>query len=130
VQHDLRGVFGKRRPHGTSRFAIMNLLADFRDELATEFAWAEFACFEDLFESLPRLRDEAAVLHKQHGELFVEACRMADQALELLSCRGTLAAFREIARRYRDFDALFVLYQARENELITRAYYDDIGVAD
>ncbi len=131
LQHELRSLFGATRPHGTSRFMIMSMLADFRDQLATEFAWEErFTCFEELYECLPRLRDEATVLHTQHGELFVEACKMADQALELLSCQGTLVAFRRIAQGFRHFDALFVLHQARENELITRAYYDEIGVGD
>jgi FKBP-type peptidyl-prolyl cis-trans isomerase 2 len=131
LQHELRNVFSSTRPHGTSRFAIINMLADFRDQLGTEFAWKErFAYFEDLFESLPRLRDEAGVLHLQHCELFVKACRMADEAVELLSCQGTLPAFRRIARSYQNFDALFLIHEARENELVTRAYYDDVGVCD
>jgi hypothetical protein len=55
---------------------------------------------------------------------------MADEALELLSQRGTLAAFRRIAGGFWRFDALYVLHEARDTELMTRAYYDDVGVGD
>jgi peptidylprolyl isomerase len=129
LQQELRKVCALHRRSRVSRFAMMDLLAQFRDQLGMHFALEEaFAYFDDLLTVAPDLCEQADLLTAEHSKLFVEVCRLADDALDLACRSGVRGTFRGIARAYRAFDDRFQDHEARENELITRSFYHDIGV--
>jgi len=131
LQRELREIFSVDRPLGVSRFAIIDLLAELRDHLATHFALEEaFGYFDDPADVAPHLSEEAEALRAQHSELFVEVCRLADRAMDLLGEHATLANYREIARMFREFDARLRRHEVQENNLIMLAFNNDIGTGD
>ena len=131
LQRELREIFSMDRPLGVSRFAIIDLLAELRDHLATHFALEEaFGYFEDPIDAAPHLSEQAEALRAEHSELFVRVCELAERAVDLLGDAGTLPGYRQVARLFRDFHQRLRTHEAQENELIMLAFNRDIGIGD
>jgi hypothetical protein len=131
LQAQLRDVFRRSRLLGISRNNLLDLLEEYRDQLATHFALEEaFGYFDDPADAAPQLSEELDGLRGQHSDLFREVCRIVDRAIDVLGGHGSLLGFREIARWFREYDQRFGQHEARENELILQAFNDDIGVGD
>jgi hypothetical protein len=131
LQRELREIFSADRPLGVSRFTLIDLLAELRDLLATHFALEEaFGYFDDPIDVAPQLSDQAEELRAEHSELFVEACHLADRAVDLLGEHGTLSGYRQVARMFRDFDHRLKVHEKEETDLIMLAFNNDIGIGD
>lgn len=131
LQQELREVFTADRPLGVSRFTLIELLSELRDHLATHFALEEaFGYFDDPVDAAPHLCEEAERLRAQHCELFIEVCRLVDRAVDRLSDQGTIRGYRQVAYEFHRFDAQLQEHERRENELIMRAFNNDIGIGD
>ena len=131
LQRELREIFAVDRPLGVGRFTIIDLLSELRDHLATHFALEEaFGYFDDPIDVAPHLCEQAETLRAEHSELFVQVCRLADQAVDLLGEQGTLQGYRQVARAFREFDRRLRTHEAAENELIMLAFNRDIGIGD
>jgi len=131
LRRELREIFAFDRPLGVSRFTIIELLAELRDHVATHFALEEaFGYFDDPLDAAPHLCEQAEALRAEHCDLFLDICRVADQAVELLTEHASLVNYRQVARAYRAFDRRLQIHEARENHLIMQAFQSDLGVGD
>src|SRR5438128_1488786 len=129
LERELREVFSADRPLGVSRFAIIDLLSELRDHLATHFALEEaFGYFDDPIDVAPHLGEQAETLRAEHSELFVQVCELAERAVDLLGDSGTLAGYRQVARMFRAFHQRLRTHEAQENELIMLAFNRDICI--
>lgn len=129
---ELRRVLGGRgRAYAISRHALIEMLSDFRDQLATHFALEEaFGYFDEPLIAAPRLAERAEVLRQDHAGLFVRLCGLVDQAEDTFQREPHERACRLIAEQFRQFDADLQAHEQAENELIMEAFNADIGVGD
>ena len=131
LQRELREIFSADRPLGVSRFAIIDLLAELRDHLATHFALEEaFGYFDDPIDAAPQLCEQAESLRAEHSDLFIQVCGLAEHAVDLLGDHGKLGGYRHVARMFRDFDHRLRTHESQENALIMQAFNRDIGIGD
>lgn len=129
---ELREVLGERgSPEWLTRYALIEKLGNFRDQLATHFALEEaFGYFDEPLKAAPQLAERAEELRQQHADLFVRLCRLVDQAEDDYQREPHERAFRLIAERFHQFDADLQVHEQAENELIMEAFNADIGVGD
>ncbi|MDA7980407.1 MAG: hemerythrin domain-containing protein [Pirellulales bacterium] len=102
-------------------------LGQLRDQLAIHFSLEEaFGYFEDPLRIAPRLSEQAEELRLQHGDLYSQASALAD----LADSRSRDSNATEVWEGFAVFDAALQEHEARENELIMRAFTVDLGVGD
>lgn len=114
-----------------SRRKIVDLAEGLRDRLALHFALEEaYGYFEDPVSVAPRLCEEAEALRAEHADLFVQLCRLADDAEALPSGNSSSKAIRRWLDGLHAFCDRLRRHESREHELIMQAFCDDIGVGD
>ena len=107
------------------------LLERLRDRLAMHFALEEaYGYFQDALSAAPRLSEEAETLRGEHSTLFVQLCQIVDQVDGLRHHETPIWRLPMLVERLLKFDARFQQHEAAENELIQRAFQQDIGVGD
>jgi len=115
--------------HVVRRWA--DLLADLRDRLAMHFALEEaYGYFEDAIDVAPRLSEAAIALRDQHRELYVACCDLADAADALAHRHHHAADCERIVEAFLAFEADLTRHERTENDLIQKAFTDEIGAAD
>lgn len=111
--------------------ALAELMSQLRDQLATHFSLEEFfGYFDDAVDTAPRLSTEAEVLRCQHEALYLSISRLAEDSERLLYGPIPDNAMSALARRFHAFYKELKTHEESENELIMRAFYEDIGVGD
>lgn len=111
--------------------ALAALMSRLRDQLATHFSLEEFfGYFDDAVDSAPRLSAEADVLRSQHETLYLTISKLAEDAERLLYGPVPNNGLSALATRFQAFYEELTRHEDSENELIMRAFYDDIGVGD
>ncbi len=111
--------------------ALAELMSRLRDQLATHFSLEEFfGYFDDAIDAAPRLSAEADVLRCQHEALYLTITELADDAERLLYGPVPDDTVSGLAKRFQAFYEQLMAHEESENELITRAFYEDIGVGD
>ena len=132
LKYQLEAVFHRDRLLGISRFALAELLGEFRDQLATHFALEEaFGYFDDpVVDVAPHLSEHVDALRSEHADIFQDVCRLADDADDVLRRQPDIEDFCELADRFCELDAWLARHEADENELIMNAFNADIGVGD
>ena len=111
--------------------ALAELMSRLRDQLATHFSLEEFfGYFDDAIDTAPRLSAEADVLRCQHETLYLSISGLADDAERLLYGPVPDNALSALATRFQVFYEELTRHEESENDLIMRAFYDDIGVGD
>jgi hypothetical protein len=127
----LRAVLSSPRWWDVLENPFEDLLCRLRDQVAMHFALEEFyGYFDNPQEVAPRLSERVEALRRQHEQLYLEICYLAEEADKVRhrECRKDLLA--DLGLRFRDFDAAFQYHEACENELLLEAFDDDIGVGD
>jgi hypothetical protein len=108
-----------------------SLLGDLRDQLAMHFSLEEcYGYFDSPLDVTPRLSARAESLRNQHRELYLEACRLAEEAERVRYGEAPKSVLAELGLKFRDFDARFQYHEALENELLLEELQQDIGVGD
>lgn len=106
-------------------------LADLRDQLAMHFALEDaYGYFEDAVMQAPRLCQRAEALHRQHIGLFLDICRIADRADQLLHHKPASQQLHQLSDGFFAFVEQFEIHEHLEDALIMAAFEDDIGVGD
>lgn len=126
---DVRGCFADGQAPDARR--VVELMADLRDQMALHFALEEaYGYFDDPVAGAPHLGERAEELRLEHRTLYVKMSDLAEY-VEQLQRRDRLGALMDqVSRRFKNFDELFHRHEVQENELITEAYDEDIGVGD
>lgn len=115
-------------PH-RRRFA--DRLAQLRDQLAMHFALEEaYGYFDDPLSVAPRLCGEAEHLRAQHATLYLELCRLTDEAERIVYQHAPLRESVALAEAFDEFHTELQEHEERENDLILAAFDDDLGVGD
>ena len=129
---ELRAVLAFRNAQRSlSRHELLERLEDLRDQLATHFALEEaFGYFDEPLVAAPRLAAKAEELRRQHADLFVQFCRLVDDAQDAYQREPHPKAFHFVGYRFEQFDDAFQAHEQAENELILEAFNADIGVGD
>jgi len=110
---------------------VAELLARLRDQLAMHFTLEEaYGYFDDPINTAPRLLERAEVLRSEHTSLFLELCRMVEEAEGLADHPRSFEIFKRLSIQFQSFHVRFQKHEACENELIFEALDDDIGVGD
>ncbi len=113
------------------RRELFELVVRLRDQLAMHFALEEaFGYFNDAIDTAPHLSEKAEDLKADHGRLFVEICRICDEAEAVLHAAGSMREIAAVADLFDAFASRFHDHEARENQLILEAFDDDIGCGD
>lgn len=111
--------------------SVVDLLWRLRDQLAMHFSLEDaFGYFDDAIAEAPRLSEQAEFLRRQHDDLFLQVCELVEESEQLLYGDGSSRHRAALAERYFAFYGAFREHESRENELILRAFDDDIGVGD
>jgi hypothetical protein len=111
--------------------ALTDLMSRLRDQLATHFSLEEFfGYFDDAIDAAPRLSAEADLLRCQHEDLYLSITELAEDAERLLYGPVPENALSDLAKRFQAFYEQLMAHEESENELIARAFYEDIGVGD
>jgi len=112
-----------------SRDAYM-LLSRLRDQLAMHFSLEEaYGYMDDAVNIAPRLSESE--LKCEHGDMYLELCKIVDSAEEFIYVPPDEEAFRRVvAERFADFDERLARHEEAEQQLILAAFDDDIGVGD
>lgn len=106
-------------------------LAELRDQLAMHFALEDaYGYFEDAVLQAPQLCQRAEALHQQHIGLFLDICRIADKADQLLHFKHESQQLHQLSRAFFEFVDQFETHERLEDALILAVFEDDIGVGD
>ena len=109
----------------------LQLLAAFRDQLATHFTLEEsYGYFEDPIQVAPWLSNTANKLRKQHSSLYVEITRIVElgETYEYEECLRR--HWRNLTQSFCAFDDKLDEHESAENQLIQEALLQDIGIGD
>jgi len=109
---------------------LAKVTAQLRDRLAFHFTLEEsYGYFEDPVSVAPRLCEAAEDLRSEHGRLYSHIAQVADDADGCHHAADEMAC-GELRASCRKFVRCFEEHEARENELISRAFNEDIGECD
>ena len=98
---------------------LVESLAELRDQFALHFALEEaYGYFEDAVSGAPWLHRRAEALRSEHRQLFLDLCRLEDQAERLLYHEAPHRALTSLVHSFHDFHERFCEHEARENDLI------------
>jgi hypothetical protein len=111
--------------------ALIDLLCQFRDQLALHFALEEaYGYFDDPVEVAPQLGRRAEQLRGEHKGLYLDFCDLVDRAERMFYDEQHAALALWIGPEFLAFDERLRSHEEREKELIFEAYDADIGVGD
>jgi iron-sulfur cluster repair protein YtfE (RIC family) len=131
LRKELADVFAHDCGTRVPRHQLREMLSEYRDQLATHFALEEaFGYFNGPLSVAPHLSARAEALREQHRDLFLQVCQIADEADDVLRHEPKAAEQKRLARRFQEFDAELEQHEQKENDLIIRAFDEDIGVGD
>jgi hypothetical protein len=122
-----------RDPHyvRTHRRRLVLMLGSLRDQLALHFALEEaYGYFDDPVFVAPQLSERAETLRDEHQVLYCQVCELADEVEKQYYAGRLASAASHIVQQFKAFDDVFRRHEDDENELILKAYEDDIGVGD
>lgn len=107
------------------------LITALRYQLGVHFDLEEvYGYLDHAVETAPELAGLAESAQAEHWSLRAEINRIDEQAHELLS-NGTLeSAHLQLVPRLRSFCRRLDRHEHAENELIMRAYAEDVGIGD
>ena len=110
---------------------LIDKLCQLRDQLALHFSLEEaYGYFDDPIDVAPQLGRQAEHLRAQHKELYVDLCDLVERGERLFYDEQHAALALWIGPQFVEFDQRLRRHEEAENELITQAYDDDIGVGD
>lgn len=110
---------------------LVSLLATLRDNLAMHFALEEaYGYFDDPVTVQPHLSAKADTLREQHAVLYKRIRDLAESAEQLLYDKQLSENLPKLLDRLHGFFDQLQNHEMEENELILKAYDDDIGVGD
>jgi hypothetical protein len=89
-----------------------------------------YGYFEGPISVAPHLNGCAQMLRAQHKDLHLESCDIFEQAEQLSYWKTRAVLLDEIVQRVNSFFDQLQIHESRENELIARAYNEDLGVGD
>lgn len=126
---EVRALTSRPRPT-VSLAQVQDLLARLRDQLAMHFALEEaFGYFDDPVAVAPRLCREVTTLRAQHSEMYLKICDLVAQAEQAAETRQR-NQLRHLLAELREFCVELRAHEERENEVIMKAFNDEIGVGD
>lgn len=110
---------------------IVEMLSELRDQLALHFSLEEaYGYFEDALEVAPQLSEQAQQLRSQHGALFVELCRMVEQAEQWLYEETSGDVWTALRKKFGRFQHHLREHESQETAIIMDAFGNDVGVGD
>ena len=110
---------------------VVDLLAEFRDQLAMHFALEEaYGYFDDPLQVAPRLNALASTLREEHQVLYALIRDLVDDVDELSRGGKLSGGGPRVVERFQEYYDRFQQHETRENVLILEAYDSDIGVGD
>ena len=110
---------------------LVDLLSRMRDQLALHFSLEEaYGYFHDPLEPDPHVAQVAEELRGQHSVLYTKSSQLADQAENLYRERDDAMLTTVLPVAIESFLTDLANHESEENDLIYRALYEDIGVAD
>jgi hypothetical protein len=113
------------------RRRLVLMLGTLRDQLALHFALEEaYGYFDDPVFVAPQLSHKAETLRDEHQTLYSKVCALADEVEKQYYAGRLVTVASHVVRQFMAFDELFRRHENDENELILKAYEDDIGVGD
>lgn len=136
--HELRQLLSEARtaltgPVGTHMPSrqLAELLAGLRDQLAMHFALEEaYGYFEEPLSVAPQLSAQAEALRAQHRDLYLKVCELVDHAQRRAYHESNGNSLRALTTEFLTFCEKLQKHESRENDLMTQAFDDDIGVGD
>ena len=110
---------------------LIDKLCQLRDQLALHFSLEEaYGYFDDPIDVAPQLSRQSEQLRAEHKELYVDLCDLVERAERMFYDEQHAALTLWIGPQFLEFDKRLRHHEEAENELITQAYDDDIGVGD
>lgn len=83
--------------------------------------------FTQITEQAPRLADQATLLCEEHIEMLDEAKSIAAKAEH---CKKPLDLLCEVKPAFHEFSKQLMHHESEENEMLQKAYWEDIGPGD
>jgi hypothetical protein len=115
-------------PPRVSRRELHASLARLRDQLAMHFALEEaYGYFEDALRVAPRFSAKAERLRGEHDGFYVDICDIVDRADQLLHHEVPTRCLTHVVARFDDFCEALRRHESAENQLIQRAFNEDLG---
>jgi iron-sulfur cluster repair protein YtfE (RIC family) len=110
---------------------LVETLAELRDQFALHFALEEaYGYFEDAVDGAPWLHRRAESLRAEHRELFMDLCRLEDEAERLLYHETPHRLLSGIVHTFHQFHERFCDHESRENDLILESVTEEFGEGD
>ncbi len=110
---------------------VVELLIQLRDQLALHFSLEEaYGYFDDPIRVAPHLSESAKRLRDEHEVLYGTFATLTEDMEERHRSGELPKSSDELVERFSRYYTEMQSHEARENELILRAYDDDIGVGD
>lgn len=110
---------------------LPDVLAQLRDQLAMHFALEEaYGYFEDPVAVAPRLNATAGALRDEHSSLYSSICDVLEFVEAEFYAGRLVTSAPQVVTLFGTFYDQLQSHEAKENELILKAYGDDIGVGD
>lgn len=110
---------------------LVDALAVLRDQLAMHFSLEEaYGYFIDPLQPDPQVAALADSLRKQHRTLYTAASQLADHAENLYRERDDATLTTVLPISIENYLQALMIHESEETDLIYRAMYEDIGVAD
>lgn len=110
---------------------LPDVIAQLRDQLAMHFALEEaYGYFEDPVAVAPHLNATACALRDEHSSLYSSICDVLEFVESEFYAGRLVTSAPQVVTVFRTFYDQLQSHEAKENELILKAYGDDIGVGD
>ncbi len=107
---------------------VVRKLSSLRDQLETHFRHEEAeGFFEQIADQAPRLARRVNNLCTEHVEMLAEIDGLMEQAMQ---GDGSEGWWRYIGAEFHGLSKRLMEHEREENELLQRAYTDDIGSKD
>lgn len=128
---EVRGICGTAADVRGHARQLPNTLAQLRDQLAMHFALEEaYGYFEDPVAVAPHLNATACTLRDEHSSLYSSICEVLEFVESAFYAGHLPTSAEQVVERFQVFYDQLQTHEAKENELILKAYDDDIGVGD
>jgi len=128
---EVRGICGTEADVRGHARQLPDTLAQLRDQLAMHFALEEaYGYFEDPVAVAPHLTATACALRDEHSSLYSSVCEVLEFVESEFYAGHLPTSAKQVVERFQAFYDQLQTHEAKENELILKAYDDDIGVGD
>ncbi|MDH3717246.1 MAG: hemerythrin domain-containing protein [Planctomycetota bacterium] len=106
------------------------LLSQLCDALSLHFSLEEsFGYFDDALDVAPHLSQQAEALRMEHTTLYETLCDLVEQS-EQLTYHETEGSLQNLIEQCAQFYQELDRHESQENDLILRAFDEDLGVGD